>query len=383
VFQGKQQQEWNQIIRQAVFYENGTIQIENCVSRNSGGYGFTINGWDTLYLYNNDSYEHANPMSDDPGNKPDGFAIASGGEPTDYGEIIGNRAWRCTDDGMEYSPSSSFILDRNWMFCNGYLSGGAGVGIKYGKGYIEHADTRITQRCIVAWNKGPAYAFQNIHHPTNGPVGIFYNNLSYQNQLGFTCSIGDWDCASGDTYLNFQNNISYKNTMRDLNLVCCPYDIRWDLLGVRWFGDHNTWEWADNSWLSVHSEALGWSDDEEDSQWVMLPDYDTTLAILSAKRKDDGSLPDIGDAFKLASDSVLIDAGTDVGIPFSGEAPDLGPFEYVTETCESLGGICCDPGATCNGTGLSSSDCYTTCCNGSCDSSAPDGGRWFRRWFRR
>ena len=43
-------------------------------------------------------------------------------------------------------------------------------------------------------------------------------------------------------------------------------------------------------------------------------------------RKSDGSLPDI-EFLHLAAGSDLIDAGTDVGLPFSGIAPDLGAFE--------------------------------------------------------
>ncbi|WP_430934274.1 T9SS type A sorting domain-containing protein [Saccharicrinis sp. 156] len=326
VFQNKWQNKWNQIIRQAVFYENGTIQIENCISRNSGGYGFTINAWDTLYCYNNDSYEHYNLKSDDPGNKPDGFAIASGGETTDYGEMIGCRAWRCSDDGIEASWATEMLVDGCWTFCNGFLSGGAGVGIKYGPGYIEHAENRITQRCIAAWNKGPAYSFQNIHHQTNGPIGNFFNNLSYKCEIGFQSIIGDWDCAVGDTYLKFHNNINYNNTNKSLdqlNLVSCG-----GKKSEFWQGDHNTWVWKSDGYLYTYNNTIGWSHNQEDSQWALLPDSAATQAILSAPRKADGSLPDIGDAFKLSSTSDLIDKGVYVGIPYSGSAPDLGPFEY-------------------------------------------------------
>jgi hypothetical protein len=44
-------------------------------------------------------------------------------------------------------------------------------------------------------------------------------------------------------------------------------------------------------------------------------------------RKADGSLPDVN-FMHLAAGSDLIDAGVDVGIPYSGSAPDLGAFEY-------------------------------------------------------
>jgi len=48
---------------------------------------------------------------------------------------------------------------------------------------------------------------------------------------------------------------------------------------------------------------------------------------MSGPRKADGSLPDIT-FMHLARGSQFIDAGTNVGMPFSGSAPDLGCFEY-------------------------------------------------------
>jgi hypothetical protein len=48
------------------------------------------------------------------------------------------------------------------------------------------------------------------------------------------------------------------------------------------------------------------------------------------QRKSDGSLPDI-DYMHPKSTSSIIDAGIDVGLPYIGAAPDLGPFEYFEE----------------------------------------------------
>jgi hypothetical protein len=46
-------------------------------------------------------------------------------------------------------------------------------------------------------------------------------------------------------------------------------------------------------------------------------------------RKADGSLPDIT-FMHPAPGSALIDAGTNVGLPYSGQAPDIGAFETIT-----------------------------------------------------
>ena len=48
-------------------------------------------------------------------------------------------------------------------------------------------------------------------------------------------------------------------------------------------------------------------------------------------RQADGSLPNI-DFLKLAAGSQMIDKGTDVGLPYTGAAPDLGAYEYGAAT---------------------------------------------------
>ena len=50
-------------------------------------------------------------------------------------------------------------------------------------------------------------------------------------------------------------------------------------------------------------------------------------ACAKAPRQADGSLPNCS-FLKLAAGSDLINKGTNVGIPYSGSAPDLGAFEY-------------------------------------------------------
>jgi hypothetical protein len=71
--------------------------------------------------------------------------------------------------------------------------------------------------------------------------------------------------------------------------------------------DHNTW----NSGAPSVSDA----------DFVSLD-----MTQLARSRKVDGSLPDI-DFSKLKSTSKLIDAGVNIGLAFSGNAPDLGAFE--------------------------------------------------------
>ena len=51
-----------------------------------------------------------------------------------------------------------------------------------------------------------------------------------------------------------------------------------------------------------------------------------TAALGKIARSPDGSLP-ATELFRLRPGSKLIDAGVDVGLPFQGSGPDLGPFE--------------------------------------------------------
>ena len=70
---------------------------------------------------------------------------------------------------------------------------------------------------------------------------------------------------------------------------------------------------ANNSWnLSITADS---------ADYLSL---DVNLA--KAARDPDGSLPG-NDFAKLVSTSDLIDQGTPVGLPYLGNAPDLGPFE--------------------------------------------------------
>jgi len=76
-----------------------------------------------------------------------------------------------------------------------------------------------------------------------------------------------------------------------------------------------------NSWLAPFSVSS-----------VDFISIDT--AGVRGPRKADGSLPDVS-FMHLAQGSKLIDAGTDVGLPCVGGAPDLGAFEYGTATTVS------------------------------------------------
>jgi len=75
-----------------------------------------------------------------------------------------------------------------------------------------------------------------------------------------------------------------------------------------------------NSWLDTASNRTSLTT-------ALETDFLTTDTTgISGPRKSDGSLPDIT-FMHLVPGSHFVDAGTDVGLPFSGMRPDLGCFE--------------------------------------------------------
>jgi hypothetical protein len=115
-----------------------------------------------------------------------------------------------------------------------------------------------------------------------------YNNFVYSNVGGFAT----WASATGSKCCNiYRNNLLYKN-YNSLN-------------GVQ-SDSYNNWN------LSVTVT---------DADFVSLD-----VSQLLRPRKADGSLPDITFGHLVAG-SDLIDKGVNVGLPYSGSAPDLGAFE--------------------------------------------------------
>jgi len=62
-------------------------------------------------------------------------------------------------------------------------------------------------------------------------------------------------------------------------------------------------------------------------------DSSTIVSLFTAPRQSDGSLP-AEHPLTLAASSDLIDAGVDVGLSFSGQAPDIGAYEYGSLSIE-------------------------------------------------
>jgi len=239
-------------------------------------------------ILNCDSYFNADASQ---GNA-DGFAakldVGSGNK------FVGCRAWNNSDDGwdgyLRGADNVSTSYENCWAIDNGKLKSGAngtgdGNGFKTGGSddkLLRHNATYL--RCLSAGNVHDGFD----HNSNRGNVTIrncaAHNN---GNNINFSTT-------------NIAASLTIKNTIS---------------LGNNGTLNATTTDITNNSWQNGLSATTA--------------DFTSVdISLLKSKRKSDGSLPDI-DYFKLVSGSDLRNAGIDIGQPYNGSAPDLGPFESV------------------------------------------------------
>lgn len=285
--------------------------LENCTAHSTHGSGFWPHGTN-VNIINCDSYDHCDSRTLDghmPGNNGYGYFHYNTGTTGSiyYKEC---RAWDCGDDGWALADNSYVEIDGCWSFRNGRLEGG-GNGFKIG--FIPQASSipllRVVKNSIAAFNRASGLTTNDNNNYTIAPANI-YNNVAYHN--GY---YPEWKNSVYGFYLYnttgtdaqelqrlFRNNISYANQTSPVG-----DGYYHDVLYTH---SHNSWDISgltvsDADFLSVDSTGI------------------------SGPRQADGSLPALN-FLKLAPASKLIDRGVDVGIPYTGNAPDLGIAEQVT-----------------------------------------------------
>jgi uncharacterized repeat protein (TIGR02059 family) len=268
-----------------ICYQSTHCKFELLTVSSNDGPGFAISGDDNLFL-NCDSYENYDDQQG--GESADGFITWQNDDRTSN-TLTGCRSWKNSDDGFDtFGNEGTVIFKSCWSFENGYGSSGDGAGFKLGSTHLTQLDSpqRVLTNCLSFNNKGVGY------DQSEGNILIdLFNNTSYYNSRGFSFANG------GNLAIEFKNNISYYN--KDYA----------DIFQSNMMFDHNSWQ---------------------NGHVVSQADF-TSLDASSAygSRKTDGNLPDIT-FLHLATGSDLIDAGIDVGLSFSGNAPDLGAFETVS-----------------------------------------------------
>jgi hypothetical protein len=229
------------------------------------------------------------------------------------------RSWWNSDDGWDLiSQEVPVTIENCWAMGCGLANYGTtrpadgnGNGIKAGssKTGIRH----IIRNCV-SW-KNKAAGFYANH---SGGGNTWYNNTSYSNGTQFNLLASSW---SGDT-----------RTGDGVTLTGTKVHIMRNNIG---FPDDNTYmngvDTKNNSWdLNITPAAKDFLSVTDPSMTVTAASVETTAGALGP-RQPNGSLPNVS-FLKLAAGSQMIDKGVDVGLPFTGAAPDLGAFEYGAAT---------------------------------------------------
>jgi hypothetical protein len=255
---------------------------------------FIQNGGGNLVL-NTDAHDNYDlNSSNGAGENADGFgAHIAAGNP---GNVFrGCRAWWNGDDGFDLiSAYSSVTIENSWAWRNGYVPGtttaaGNGTGFKaggYGGDYDAGAVKHTVRTSVAFVNK--ASGFYANHHPV---ANDFFNNTSYGNHPDFNM-LGVDSSGAAVGRGNLRNNLAYTGTLTS------------NMTGTNA---------ANNSW------NLGVTLSDAQFQSVSTSGWD-------AARQADGSLP-VLPSLRLAPNSTLINKGVDIGLPYKGQAPDLGAFE--------------------------------------------------------
>ncbi|MFI5593781.1 right-handed parallel beta-helix repeat-containing protein [Amycolatopsis sp. NPDC051758] len=278
-----------------IWISGSSNTFEQLDLHNNMGPGLFIQEGGGNLVLNSDSHDNYDPRtSNGAGESADGFgAHISAGHP---GNVFrGCRAWWNSDDGFDLiNAFSSVTIENSWAWRNGYLpqtttASGNGNGIKaggYGGKYVTNG-AKHTVRGSVAFNNRASGFYANHHTLAND----YFNNTSYANHPDYNM-LGINSSGGAVGLGNLRNNLAYAGTLLS------------NMTGTR--ASYNSWN-------------LGVTLSDSQFQSVSTAGWD-------AWRQADGSLPVLPN-LRLASNSSLIDKGTNVGLPYNGKAPDLGAFE--------------------------------------------------------
>ena len=282
--------------------EGSHHRFEQLVLHNNGDSGIQIgfghddvNPGGQLAAYvevvNCDSY--GNYDSDSNGGDADGFAAKM---HCGQGIIFsGCRAWENFDDGWDlFETDYSVIISNCWTWRSAPYGQGNGNGFKIG-GNGAGGDS-----------KGTHYIYNSVAfaHKVNG----FTQNSHKDGNVVINC-------------LSFTNGASGYNYFFEGSLNSGKQNIFRNNVGIR----RNPAS-SGNNFIEDNAPL------QQNNTWnlAVTPNYADYVSLLEtvakAARQPDGSLP-TGFA-RLIAGSDLIDVGINVGQPFNGAAPDLGPYEY-------------------------------------------------------
>jgi hypothetical protein len=263
--------------------------VERVNSHHNEAPGFFITSGANNLILNCDSHHNYDQLEN--GGSGDGFGCHS----TGAGNVMrGCRAWANSDDGYDFINAPGVCtVEQSFAISNGYVpdtttAAGNGAGFKAGgfgsppSNVPNPVPRHVVRQCVAFGNR--AQGFYANHHP--GGLD-FFNNIAFRN---------------GTNY-NMLTDTTSDHKLRN-NIAMTPGTAI-----SQFTGGTDTF----NSWtLSVTVSS---------ADFLSVMESEALAA-----RLPDGNLPAMN-FLRLAMGSDLIDKGENVGLPFAGSAPDLGPFE--------------------------------------------------------
>lgn len=278
--------------------------VENIALHDNNDTGLQIDKGSAYNIIKNcDSYHNADATNEN----ADGFAPKMNIGTGNY--FYGCRSWENADDGYDgYLRGEVRDVTTYYDHCiayrNGYLgedpSKGDGNGFKLG-GYdngVPRAHNFVVICCISAENRHKGFD----RNSNVGSIAIYncsaYNNGTTTADANYAFPKGKNNVQQGGHDITLKNCISYSKDDRDFMMKCTPYKE-----------EHNSWDMG-----GCNTDDFKSIDANE----------------LIAARNVDGSLPNFS-FMTLKESSRFIDAGDNVGLEYSGTAPDMGWKEYVED----------------------------------------------------
>lgn len=315
--------------KNALLNNGSYCTFENLDAYGNGDTGIQMKGGGNNYIINCDShdnfdYQLGNTNAADFGGNADGFADKQfTGDANTY---IGCRAWNNSDDG--------------WDFFQRYTNG-----------------TPIIMQNCICYNNGPAF-YNMTNHGRLQTDDYWFSQ--FKNGITVTHKNGQQVQASLEKYPNMGNGNGFKlggaNTTNDVNLYQCLavkntargfdqnnnygkmviYNGSAYLNGTDYGFSNNGGGQVTiiNSISYTNSQDIRMNNTQSNNSWSannLKPTEADFISIdtteILSPRNADFSLPEIL-FMHLQPNSKFIDAGVDVGLPYNGNAPDLGCYEY-------------------------------------------------------
>ena len=239
------------------------------------------NGVAQNLVLNCDSYRNFDPWTN--GESADGFGAWYGVGGGNL--LMGCRAWNNSDDGFDFDRSGAGLrLENCYALRNGMNAWNHPCFTGNGSGFKLSDAAHLLIYCA-AWNH-PVHGFNRgkaMHTAFLKNCTALRDNINYS-----------FRGATGTEQDVLINNLSF------------------------------------NAGKYIHPDV-----NDQFNNWNTPPGVDVTKedfltlddSVITGPRNPDGSIPE-SNFLQLAPDSDAIDAGMDIGLPFSGKAPDLGAFEY-------------------------------------------------------